>query len=133
MLDPRLVADSLFVMNLEAAQLRMLKDGENEWFLIIPSKQNCVEIIDLTESEQIVLMRNVNLISKVIKTYTKCDKLNVATLGNMVKQLHVHVIARYESDRAWPNAIWGTQSNKKFDAENVEVWKQRFNNAMEKN
>ena len=129
MLDPRLENDSEYICHLASGQLRMIKDGENEWFILVPEKENCYEIIDLNEQEQSKLLQDINLVSHVLKKYTSLDKLNIGALGNMVKQLHVHIIARYETDRAWPGAIWGTQSEKIFDASSVEVWRQRINNA----
>lgn len=129
MIDSRLENDSIYICHLESGQLRMIKDGDNEWFILVPEKENCFEIIDLDEVEQHKLLRDINLVSKQLKEYTKLDKINVAALGNVVKQLHIHIIARYESDRAWPGAIWGTQSTKDFDASVVDVWKQRINNA----
>ena len=129
MLDTRLEKDSEFVCDLSSGQLRMIKDGDNEWFILVPSKAECFEIIDLDESEQKLLLKDINLVSRQLKEHTSLDKLNIGALGNMVKQLHVHIIARYETDRAWPGAIWGTQSTKDFDASIVDVWRQRFNNA----
>lgn len=129
MLDRRLENDSLHVMDLKSGQLRMIKDGANEWFLIIPSHPNSEELIDLPLEEHTKLMHDIRFVSEIVKKETSCDKLNVAALGNQVKQLHIHIIARYESDRAWPNPLWGSQSPVDFDAKNVDVWKERFNNA----
>lgn len=128
-LDKRLEQDSVYIGELKSGQLRMIRDGENEWFLIIPAGGKFKEILDLNQEQQHNLMHDINLVSKLVKEHTQCDKLNVAALGNMVPQLHIHVIARYQHDRAWPGPIWGTQASKAFDASVVEVWSERFNNA----
>lgn len=106
-LDPQLEVDSLFVGNLTLCQVRLHKCKDFPWVLLIPRQAGLKEIIDLDEQDQMQLMREINTISKVLKDLYNPDKLNVANLGNIVSQLHIHVIARYESDPFWPGPVWG--------------------------
>ena len=79
-----------------------------------------VEIIDLDEVEQAQLMTEISRVARALKEITKCDKLNIAALGNLVPQLHVHVIARRTSDAAWPRPVWGVMPPLAHDAEEVQ-------------
>jgi diadenosine tetraphosphate (Ap4A) HIT family hydrolase len=73
----------------------------------VPRRPAVAEIIDLAESDRAELMREIGLVSGALKDITQCHKLNVAALGNVVPQLHVHIVARFRSDAAWPKPIWG--------------------------
>ena len=122
-IDPILEKDSIFITDLKLSQLRMIPDGENPWFILIPRKPDIIEWIDLSLEDQYILTEEISLVSEILKRHVNPDKINVASLGNQVPQLHVHVIARFKSDRAWPNAIWGTKSNKNFSSDSIEFWK----------
>jgi len=80
----------------------VIKDAHYPWLLLVPRRDGAVEIIDLDEVEQAQLMTEVSRVARALKEITKCDKLNIAALGNLVPQLHVHIIARRSSDAAWP-------------------------------
>lgn len=105
--DPRLAGDSVPVCDLALCTVRLMRDGRFDWLLLVPRRPDLVEIIDLEEGDQLRLMQEIAIASRVLKTETDCDKLNVAALGNMVSQLHVHVIARRKDDPAWPGPVWG--------------------------
>lgn len=107
-LDPRLESNSSFVINLTLCQVRLSHNAAFPWLLLIPQREKTIEIIDLSTSDQSLLMQEIALASQVIKTLFQPDKLNVASLGNAVPQLHIHIIARYQTDKAWPNPIWNT-------------------------
>ena len=124
-LHPKLDADSLFIKDLELCQLRLIPDGENPWFLLIPKRENMREWCDLSREDQHLLSDEIDWLCQKLKS-VQPDKLNVASLGNMVPQLHIHVIARYQIDRAWPGPIWGTQANKEFEDSMLERWKSFF-------
>lgn len=106
-LNPRLEGDSLPVLDLPLCAVRLMKDANYPWLLLMPRKPDLVEIIDLTELDQQQLMREIALTSQVLRDVTECEKLNVGALGNQVPQLHVHIIARFRADAAWPGPIWG--------------------------
>ncbi|MGH6926495.1 MAG: HIT family protein, partial [Propylenella sp.] len=77
------------------------------WLLLIPRRAGAVEIVDLDEPDRVELMWEIAAASRALKETVRCDKLNVAALGNIVPQLHVHVIARRRGDAAWPKPVWG--------------------------
>jgi diadenosine tetraphosphate (Ap4A) HIT family hydrolase len=114
-LNPRLEGDSLPVVDLPLSEVRLMKDANYPWLLLVPRKPDLVEIIDLEEADQLQLMREIALASRVLREVTECEKLNVGALGNQVSQLHVHVIARFRDDAAWPGPIWGAVSPRPYD------------------
>ena len=106
-LDPRLRDDSIPVMDLRLCSLRLMDDRRFPWLLLIPRRPGCVELLDLQAEDQAQLWREILTVSGALKSHLQPDKLNVAALGNQVAQLHVHLIARYREDAAWPGPVWG--------------------------
>lgn len=104
-IDPRLEAISTFVVNLDLCQVRLYNNASFPWVMLI-SNTSVVEIVDLNEREQQTLMKEICLESTVMRQLHNPKKLNVASLGNAVPQMHVHVVARYENDGAWPRPVW---------------------------
>ena len=123
---PEIERGSIFIKDMKLSQLRLLKDGDLDWFLLIPRKENMIDWSDLTLEDQSILCSEITEVSNLLKAAVAPDKINVGSLGNMVPQLHIHIIARYKNDRAWPAAIWGTQSIKDFDQERVDYWKSKL-------
>ncbi len=107
-LHPQIDKDSDFILDLPLSQVRLINNARFPWVLLIPRQDDIKETIDLSEEDQQQLMREIAQVSKAMQSPYSPDKLNVAALGNMVPQLHVHVIARFETDDAWPGPIWGT-------------------------
>ena len=126
--NERIEADSVYICTLKLSELRLLRDGDLDWFILIPLKDNKVEWCDLDMDDQFELTREIDLLSKSLKKLGY-DKINIGSLGNIVPQLHIHVIGRKKSDRAWPGAIWGTSALKEFDPSRVDFWKEEFNTA----
>ena len=106
-LHPQLARDTVTIGDLPLARVLVANDANWPWLILVPRRQGVCEIIDLDEVEQAALMTEIALASRALKEVTACDKLNVAALGNMVPQLHVHVIARRAGDAGWPKPIWG--------------------------
>ena len=106
-LDPRLAQDSDLVARLDLCQLRLSKDARWPWFILIPERPGITETFELTADEQATLSEEVNRIAAALKALTGATKINVGALGNIVRQLHVHVIARHEGDANWPGPVWG--------------------------
>ncbi|MBL7663762.1 MAG: HIT domain-containing protein [Bacteriovoracaceae bacterium] len=129
-IDERLQNDSEFICEFKLCQLRLMKDGELDWFLLIPRQANMKDWHDLELEHQYQLTREIDLVCKLLKAKAPCEKLNVANLGNIVNQFHVHVVARQKADRAWPGPIWGTKAAKVFDLKKVEFWKKIFENSI---
>lgn len=106
-LDPRLAADSIPVAELALSSVRLMRDANYPWLLLVPRQAHLAEIVDLDELDRSLLMREIAKACQALRDIVACDKLNVAALGNSVRQLHVHVIARRETDAAWPRPVWG--------------------------
>lgn len=106
-LDERLGQDSQLVAELPLCQLRLMNDARFPWLLLIPRREGASEIFDLIEADQQQLWHEASLVGKMLRTLSQADKINVASLGNVVAQLHVHVVARRRDDAAWPGPVWG--------------------------
>jgi diadenosine tetraphosphate (Ap4A) HIT family hydrolase len=113
-LDPRLEFDSSLIVSLMLCQVRLHHNASFPWVILIPQRDNVCEIIDLSTQDQTMLMQEIALTSKVMQHLFRPTKLNVANLGNIVPQLHVHVVARFEKDKAWPGPIWNSGVNEAY-------------------
>jgi len=99
---PRLAADTLVVGNLPLATVLLMDDSRFPWFILVPRRPGLVEITDLDEADARTLLDETRTAARVIQALCAPDKVNVAALGNIVAQLHVHVVGRFRSDPAWP-------------------------------
>ncbi len=106
-LDPRLAAESTPLGELALCQVLLMDDARFPWVLLVPKRAGLVEIIDLGAGDLQRLMEEIATASGVLEAATSPYKLNVAALGNVVRQLHLHIIARFENDAAWPSPVWG--------------------------
>lgn len=106
-LDSQLAADSLVVAESELCLLRLLNDSRYRWLLLIPKRANVCEIFELSEADQHQLLRESSAVARALHDQFPCDKINVAAIGNIVRQLHVHHVARTVGDPAWPGPVWG--------------------------
>ncbi len=106
-LDRRLERDTEPLMWLGLCELRVMNDSRWPWVVLIPQRPGIEEIHDLTPLDQAMLTFETAMVGQAVKTATGCRKINVGALGNVVPQLHVHVIARDEGDPFWPGPVWG--------------------------
>lgn len=106
-LDPRLAADATHVGDLALTSVLLMDDARFPWLILVPRCEGAGEITDLTPDEAAALMEEIRLGVRVMQALAKPDKVNVAALGNVVAQLHVHVVGRFRSDPAWPGPVWG--------------------------
>jgi diadenosine tetraphosphate (Ap4A) HIT family hydrolase len=106
-LDARLIADTHAIGELPLSQLLLMDDARFPWLILVPRIAGARELIDLDERDQQSLLAEINLVGRALETLLNPNKLNVAALGNVVPQLHVHVIARFTGDAAWPQPVWG--------------------------
>jgi diadenosine tetraphosphate (Ap4A) HIT family hydrolase len=114
-LHPQLEQDTAIIGDLALSRLLVSNDASYPWLLLVPRRPGAVEIIDLDGTDRQQLMDEIALVSGVLKAVTACDKLNVAAIGNMVPQLHVHIVARRHGDAAWPKPVWGTLPAQAWD------------------
>jgi diadenosine tetraphosphate (Ap4A) HIT family hydrolase len=118
-LHPKLAADTVPVHDLAMSRLLAMNDANFPWLILVPRRAGVSEIIDLGD-EQAVLMDEISLVSRALKDETRCDKLNVAAIGNVVPQLHVHIVARRKDDAAWPKPVWGAVPRLAYAADAME-------------
>ena len=118
-LHPQLVADTAAVGNLPLCRVLLMDDANYPWLILVPRRPGLVEVLDLSASEQAVLMEEVAQAADALRAITRCEKLNIAALGNAVSQLHVHVIARFRSDIAWPRPVWGVAPARRYGSEDL--------------
>ena len=116
-LHPQLETDSALVADLPLSRVLVMKDANYPWLLLVPRRAGVSEIIDLGKPEQGQLLTEIAHASRTLKAVTSCDKLNIAALGNLVPQLHVHIIARRYDDAGWPKPVWGAAPPKAYAAD----------------
>ncbi len=116
-LHRRLEADSFEVTDLPLSSVRLMNNKHFPWVLLIPRVEDAREWIDLDRSQQHQLSDEIAVVSHILQALVTPHKLNIAALGNQVEQLHVHIIARYPHDVAWPNPVWGTTSSEYSEEE----------------
>ncbi len=122
-IDSRFENDSIFLADLSLSQLRLMNDGELDWFILIPKREDIIEWSDLGQEDQLLLNQEINMLVNLLKELPEVKKVNVANLGNIVSQFHVHIIGRKFGDRAWPGPIWGTKSSLPLSQERIQFWK----------
>ncbi|ACA16160.1 histidine triad (HIT) protein [Methylobacterium sp. 4-46] len=106
-LDPRLAADTIAVGDLPLCSVLLLDDARFPWLVLVPRREAVSELTDLAPREAAALMEEIRVATRVMLDLAKPDKVNVGALGNVVAQLHVHVVGRFRSDPAWPGPVWG--------------------------
>ena len=120
-LDPRLAADTVMVADGPLSQLRLMDDARFPWLVLVPRVPAAEEWIDLDGAAQRQLLAEVNLAGRLLRSLGSVHKLNVGALGNVVRQLHVHVVARSEGDAAWPGPVWGSGARVPYMADRREA------------
>lgn len=115
-LDSRLAADTAWICDWPLSTVLLMNDSRYPWLVLVPKQPKLVEPFDLSPAEQVQLWREVGHAGSLLKASTRCRKVNVGALGNIVAQLHVHIIARNEGDAAWPGPVWGKGAAERFGA-----------------
>ena len=118
-LHPQLADDTAPVIELPLCEVRLMDDANHPWLVLVPGIADMVEIIDLDHAQRAQLTNEIDAACRALQSLFKPDKLNVAALGNLVPQLHVHVIARYRDDIAWPRPVWGTATARPYAPEEL--------------
>lgn len=125
-LDSRLQQDSLLLGELPLCSLLLSKDANYPWFILVPRRADVSELFDLDEADQRQLWEESTALAEALKDAFAADKMNVATLGNVVSQLHMHVIVRRRDDAAWPAPVWGKVPAIGYTDQQVEGIRQRI-------
>jgi diadenosine tetraphosphate (Ap4A) HIT family hydrolase len=118
-LDPRIEDSSVFICDWNLSHVRLSTNAAFPWLLLMPRRADMRELIDLSIPEQEELLREIRFASHVMKRLYDPTKLNVASIGNMTPQLHIHIVARYDTDEAWPGPIWNSGVKKEYEPEKL--------------
>jgi diadenosine tetraphosphate (Ap4A) HIT family hydrolase len=118
-LHPQLDRDTASLGDLPLSRVLVINDANYPWLLLVPRRPGITEVIDLDEVEQAQLMTEVTRVARTLRAVTGCHKLNIAALGNAVPQLHVHIIARFRHDPAWPKPVWGAVPPRAYEREEM--------------
>ena len=129
-LDARLEADSHPVMWLGLCELRLMDDRRWPWLVLVPQRRGVEELFELTPLDQAMMTFETNTVAQALKSLTGCTKINCAALGNVVRQLHVHVVARNEADAAWPGPVWGHGARERYGREALHGMISRVRGAL---
>lgn len=119
-LDPQLKKDTHYLGEFDLCQVLLMNDAQYPWIILVPKREDVSEIFDLSQADQQQLMLESNFLLEAMSKVFQADKMNVANLGNMVAQLHLHHIARYKTDASWPAPIWGVKPSKAYDQDGLE-------------
>lgn len=114
-LDARLAADTIEIGDLGLSRLLLMNDARFLWLILVPRRDDLSELIDLDAADRAALIEEIAVVSMVLRGWPGVDKINVGALGNIVRQLHVHVVARSEGDAAWPGPVWGSGAPTRYD------------------
>lgn len=132
-LDSRLQQDCLLVGDFPLSRLLLMNDAQYPWFILVPRREEVSELFQLDAQDQRQLWLETTLLAETLKDTFAADKMNVATLGNVVSQLHMHVIVRKRADAAWPAPVWGRHPAVAYTAEQVEALKQKLRLVLTEN
>ena len=129
-LNPRLEADTDWVLDLQLSRVLLMNDSRYPWLILVPRIPNVREWLDLSSTDQALLLAEQLQVSQCLQTLLSPDKLNIATLGNIVPQLHLHIIARFETDFAWPSPVWGRGDSVRYSPDEKVALLGRYRSAL---
>ncbi|MDR6840377.1 HIT family protein [Pseudoxanthomonas sacheonensis] len=129
-LDPRLAADSVFIADGPLSQVRLMNDARFPWLVLVPRVPQVSEWLELDGAQQRLLLAEINQAGNLIRTEPGMEKLNIGALGNIVRQLHVHLVGRHAGDAAWPGPVWGSGAAERYPQTTLDTriayWRQRL-------
>ena len=129
-LDPRLAADSVFIADGPLSQVRLMDDARFPWLVLVPRVPEVSEWLELDGAQQRLLLAEINQAGNLIRAEPGMEKLNIGALGNIVRQLHVHLVGRHAGDAAWPGPVWGSGTAQRYPQASLDnriaYWRQRL-------
>lgn len=129
-LDSRLAQDSLVMGDFPLCRLLLMNDRQYPWFILVPKREAVSELFQLDQSDQQLLWQETTQLAETLKDTLAADKMNIATLGNMVSQLHMHVIVRRKDDVAWPAPVWGKHPAQPYTSEEVQAMRDKLRSVL---
>lgn len=130
-LDQRLQEDTYVLGDFPLCRLLLSRDANYPWFILVPRRADVSELFQLDDSDQAQLWRETTTLAETLKNSFAADKMNVATLGNVVSQLHMHVIVRRRTDAAWPAPVWGSKAAIAYTPEQVTDIRERLKTVLD--
>lgn len=124
-LDPRLDNDCFVLGHLKTSQLLLLNNALIPWFILVPDT-TANEIYELPHAQQLEILEEINIISNHLKQNFAVDKLNIAAIGNIVNQMHIHIVGRHVDDFCWPGVVWGAEGKQVYKQDEVEIIKSQL-------
>lgn len=129
-LDQRLRNDTLVVGDLALCRVLLMNDSRYPWLILVPRRADISELFELNMAEQQQLWQETSYVGQVLKDVFQADKINIATLGNVVKQLHMHIVVRMQDDAAWPAPVWGNGAAQGYTDETLAAMRARLQAAF---
>ena len=130
-LDPQLARDTLALGDLPLSRALLMNDANFPWLILVPRRPGTVEIFDLDEDARAQLMREITQVAQRLKALTGCHKVNIAAIGNVVAQLHVHVIARRRDDPVWPRPVFGAMPARAYEEAERKALAERLRRQLD--
>ena len=128
-LDRKFLNSSHYVADLKLCSIRLHDNSKFPWVILIPKRNKIIDMSDLNSKDQILLMKEIIYVSKIMKKLFKTSKLNVEKIGNIVPQLHVHIIARSKKDSSWPLSVWVVRG-KKYSKKTLKIIADKVRKAL---
>ena len=119
-INKNFLKSSYLITNLKLCSIRLNDNSKFPWLILIPRRKNIKDMTELNSKDQVLLMKEIIYVSKIVKKLFKTSKLNVEKIGNIVPQLHIHIIARYKNDFTWPLSVW-VKKGKIYSKENLNL------------
>jgi diadenosine tetraphosphate (Ap4A) HIT family hydrolase len=129
-LHPRLVADTVFVADWALSRVVAMNDARYPWLILVPRRDGATEIFDLNAEDRSTMIEEIARASDGLKRLTAAAKINVGALGNLVPQLHVHIIARNPGDAAWPGPVWGQGTARPYERDMLDAFARQLVNTL---
>jgi diadenosine tetraphosphate (Ap4A) HIT family hydrolase len=129
-LDPRLQQDTIELGEFSLCKVLLMNDTRYPWVILVPKITGLTEVFELNYAQQLELMLESNFVAQALKELVGADKMNVASLGNVVSQLHIHHVARFLDDEAWPAPVWGKGLAVPYNKQEIEAVSQQLKSVF---
>ena len=129
-LHPRLAADTVFVADWALSRVLAMNDARYPWLILVPRRDEATELFHLSAEDRRIMIEEIARASDGLKTLTAAAKINVGALGNLVPQLHVHIVARNPGDAAWPGPVWGQGTAQPYEPAVLQAFVRQLVNAL---
>lgn len=130
-LNERLENDTVFIGRLRLSAVLLMKDRSFPWVILVPERKDIGEIHELAKEDRLTLVEEMACVSRMLEDIYRPDKINIGALGNLVPQLHIHIIARFRKDRAWPGPVWGNASPEPYSGTELTEAVTRLRSSLE--